>query len=162
MGASIGKLSSLLKALLPHQRTIDGDEECHQRLVRADVRGCLLTADMLLTGLKGEHKSTLVAIILGHANDTSGHLPDEFLRAAQVAHVWTAQLHGDAQRLPVAHGNVCAPLAWRLQHGEIGSHAIHDKQCLVLMTSIGNAAIVLNNSKHVWLLNHNACNAVER
>ena len=114
---------------------------------------------MLLASLERQHEGTLVAVILGHADDAPWHLANQLLRTAHVAHVWTAPQHGNAQRLTVAHGNVCPPLAWCLQHGEVGCNAVDDEQCLVVVASVGKAREVLNDAIYVGLLNNDASHA---
>ena len=109
---------------------------------------------MLFTCLEGEDKGALVAIVLGHADDTTWHLTDEFLRAAHIAHVRTTELHRDTQTLSIAHCDIGTPLARCLQDGEIGSHTIHDEESLLLMTSLSKTRQILNNSKDIGLLYH--------
>ena len=94
---------------------------------------------------------------LCHTHDAAGHLPYQFLRAAHIPHIGTTPQHRDAQRLALTDRDVSAPLAGRLQHGKVGSHAVHDKQCLLFVTSLSETAVILNNTIDIGLLDDNAC-----
>ena len=168
VGTVVGELGGFAQALLTHQREIDRHEEGHEALVRADVRSGLLAADVLLAGLKRQYEATLglaTAVGLGHvvrhADNAAWHLADELLCAAHIAHVRTSELHGDAQRLSVAYGNVGSPLARCLQEGEVEGHAVHDEECLLLVAAVGKALVVLDDAVAVRLLDDDAGNAVE-
>ena len=114
---------------------------------------------MLLACLQGEHKGALAAAVPGHAHDASGHLADEFLGAAHVAHIRTAERHGDAEALAVAHGDVGAPLAGCLQQGEVGDDAVEHKQGLGLVDDVGIALQVFDDAIAVGLLHDDTCHA---
>ena len=116
---------------------------------------------MLLTSLKRQHKCPLVAVVFCHADDTARHLADKFLRTAHIAHVRTAEEHGNSQTLSIAHSNVSAPLAWCLQHSQIGSDAVDDEECLILVTHIGKAREVLDDTKDIRLLHNHTSYAAE-
>ena len=123
---------------------------------------------MLFAGLQRQHKSTLSVARLftfgsrqqfaGHADDTPRHLADELLRTTQISYIGSAKLHGNAQRLTIAYGNVGAPFGRRLQHGKVGSDAIDDKERLVLMTGIGKTGEVFDDAIDIRLLHDNSGN----
>ena len=152
MSSGIAQLGCLFQSLFAHERHVDRHPQCHERLIATDVRRGLLPTDVLFACLQGEHKGTLSAVVHSLSNDASRHLADEFLGAAHIAHVWTAELHGNAQRLSVAHGNISPPLCRCLQHGQVGCDAVHDEQCFLLMNTVGKAGIVFHDTKIVGLL----------
>ena len=123
---------------------------------------------MLLTSLQGQHEATLwltttvgVGHVVRHADDAARHLADELLGAAHVTHIGTSELHGDSQRLSVAHSNVGSPLARRLQQGEVEGYAVHDEECLLVVAAVGKARIVLDDAVAVGLLDDDAGNAIK-
>ena len=159
MSTSIRELGSFLQSLFTHQRHVDCHEKRHQTLIATDVRGGLLTTDMLFTRLKRQHKGTLAAIVFSHAHDTTRHLADEFLRAAHIAYVRSSELHGDTQTLAIAHSDVSTPLARGFQHSKISSNTIDNKKCLIVVTRIGKAREILNDTTGIRLLNNHASHA---
>ena len=112
---------------------------------------------MLFASLKSEHEGTLITIIFCHTYDTAWHLANQLFRAAHITHIRATELHGYTQRLTITNGNISTPLTRCLQYGEVGSHTIHDKECLILVTSISKTRVVLNNTNSIWLLNDNTC-----
>ena len=124
---------------------------------------------MLFAGLQRQHKGTLSVARLftfgsrqqfaGHADDTPRHLADELLRTTHISYVGSAKLHGNAQRLTIAYGNVGAPFGRRLQHGKVGSDAVDNKERLVLMTGIGKTGEVFDDTIDIRLLYDDACHA---
>ena len=124
---------------------------------------------MLFTGLQRQHKSALSVArfftfgsrqqFACHADDTPRHLADELLRATHISYIGSAKLHGNAQRLTIAYGNVGAPFSRRLQHGKVGSDAVDDKERLVLMAGIGKTGEVFDDAIDVRLLYDDACHA---
>ena len=109
---------------------------------------------MLLTCLQCQNKCSLVTIILGHTNNTSRHLADEFLRAAHITHIRATKLHGDAQALAIACSDVCPPFARCLQNGKISSHTINHKESLLFVTGFSKARKVFNDAIEIGLLDN--------
>ena len=168
MSAVIRQLGGFAQSLLAHQREINGHEESHERLVRTNVRRSFLAADVLFAGLKRQYKAALrlttavgLRHVVCHADDASRHLTDKFLRTAHIAYVRTTKLHGNAQRLTIAHSNVSPPLARCLQQGKVEGYTIHDEERLFTVAGIGKACIILNNTETVGLLHNDASYAFE-
>ena len=110
---------------------------------------------MLLACLQCKYESTLSAIVLRHTDNTSRHLAYELFTATHIACVWTTERHWQTERLNIAYSNVGTPFAWSLQQCEVGSYAVHDEQCLLLMASFCNTTVILDDTIVVWLLYNN-------
>ena len=156
VGAVEADLGGLLDALLAHDGAIDGGEERHQALVGADVGRGLLAADVLLAGLEREDEGALAAVVLGLADDASGDLADQLLRAAHVAGVGTTKGHRQTEALDIAHGDVGSPLARGLHQGEVGDDAVDDEEGLLVVAGVGHAREVLDHAVVVGLLGDEA------
>ena len=156
MGSTVTQFCSLTQSLATHECHIDSGMQSHQRLIGADVRRSLLSADMLFASLQGEHEGTLTTIVNGLAHNASWHLANQLLRTAHIAYIGTTIRHGNAQRLTIAYCNVGTPLARSLQHSQVGSNTIHDEQRLLLMASLSKTSVVLYNTIDIRLLNDNA------
>src|SRR2546426_146268 len=63
-------------ALRAEERQVDRVGERHQSLIRADVRGRALAADVLLAGLKREHESAASVLIDCGAREPARQTPD--------------------------------------------------------------------------------------
>ena len=112
------QLDQLDDPLPPEPAQVDHAGERVQRLRRADVRGRLLAADVLLAGLEGEHESALAVDVLGLARDPPGHAADQRLGGGEEPERRAAEVESVAERLALADGDVDAALAGRLEQRE--------------------------------------------
>ncbi len=159
VGAVDGELGGLAETLFAHDTHVDGDPKGHERLVGADIRRGFLAADMLLAGLQGEDEGASALGVDGLSDDAAGHLTHEFVGGAHVAKVGSAEAHGHAEALGLAHGDVGAPLAGCLEQGEVGCDAVDDEQCFLGVALVGHAGEVLDDAVAVGLLYDDAGDA---
>ena len=135
-GEPLGGVAGLLQAQLghrphalrAHRRQVDRRPQGQQPLVRADVAGGLLAADVLLAGLQGQDPAALAAAIDGLADQPAGHAADELLAAGQDAQVRPAEGHRVAQRLAFGHDDVGPVLARPLEQAQADRIDGHDEQ----------------------------------
>ncbi len=106
------------QAVRPQSGEVHGGGQRAQGLVRADVAGGLLTADVLLAGTQGHDKGSAPVDVRGHANKTAGDLAHKGLATGQDAEIRPAVGERDAQRLAFAGCDVRPVLARRGKDGE--------------------------------------------
>ena len=114
--AAARAISSSAARAAPRAATSRGQRA--QGLVRADVAGGLLTADVLLAGTQGHDKGSAPVDVRGHANKTAGDLAHKGLATGQDAEIRPAVGERDAQRLAFAGCDVRPVLARRGKDGE--------------------------------------------
>ena len=93
-----------------------GDGEQHLR--RADVRGGLLAADVLLAGLQGQPQRGAAVDVVGEPDEPAGQLAGELVAHREVARVRTAEPERHPEALGGADGHVGPELAGRGEQGE--------------------------------------------
>src|ERR1019366_5658669 len=76
LGKILGR--EFLQALLAEQAEVNVHGQGAKRLIGADIRRGLLTADMLLARGEREHVTAPPATVHRFAREASGHLPHEF------------------------------------------------------------------------------------
>ena len=86
-----------------------------QRLRRADVRGRLFSADVLLTGLKRQAISRVPLRIDGNTDDSSGHVALVSPTTGHIRRRGATVAHGHAKALRRTNGNVGAHSAGFLE-----------------------------------------------
>ena len=74
-GEAHAGLPHFAQPLRPEPREVDEPGEREQRLIRRDVRGGLLAADVLFAGLQGQDIGALAVDVGGLADDAAGHAP---------------------------------------------------------------------------------------
>mmetsp|Transcript_2524 Transcript_2524/g.11435 ORF Transcript_2524/g.11435 Transcript_2524/m.11435 type:complete len:541 (+) Transcript_2524:1032-2654(+) len=117
-GEAVGLVGDRLE---PGRSVVDGVEPRHvreERLRGADVGGCLIAADVLLTGLHRHAERGRALGVDGHADDAAGHEPLVVLGGCEVPGVGPAEAHGNAEALRGSDADVGAPLAGRHEGGE--------------------------------------------
>src|SRR4029079_5144108 len=106
------------KPLRAEPRQVHEAGEGKQRLVRRDVRGRLLAADVLLTGLKGEDIAALARGVSGLTDDPSRHPPDVVGAGGNEAVVRASERLIVAGALPFADRDRAAVITGRLEDAE--------------------------------------------
>ena len=120
-------LGDLAQSFRTQRRQVDCRHQRAQRLVRADVRCRLLAPDVLFARGKRQDEGSLSFLILAHADEPSGHLPDKLLTRCQKSHMRAAETHGNAQRLSFTDNDV--GVLRRLQDTQRQCFAdIHDRE----------------------------------
>ena len=94
----------------------DGRAECEQSLVRTDVAGGFVAADMLFAGLKIQGKAILALTISRLADQATGHFANIFIAAGEDTQQWTAILQRRTEGLSFGDGDVNTVVCWFLQH----------------------------------------------
>ena len=82
----------LAQAVLAHAAHVHGRSKRHQRLIRADVRGRLFSADVLLACRQSEHKTALAIRVHRLPDDASRHLVHVLVLAREKAEVRAAEV----------------------------------------------------------------------
>ncbi len=116
---------------------MDREGEGAQPGIGADVARRLLAADMLLAGRQGQHPAAPALGIDRLADQTSGHLPDEFLAAGEQPDMRSAEIQRVSEGLAFGSDNVRAHLAGRpdrAQGQDLGDD--HDEQRAGLMAEL--------------------------
>src|ERR1041384_246644 len=103
---------------LAEQAEVDAERERAQARIRADVRGRLLTADVLLARRKGEHEAALAFRIDGLANQPARHLPHVLHATCEQADIRSAEIEPIADRLALTDHDVRAHLTRRRDEAE--------------------------------------------
>ena len=96
-------------------RQVDDGGERVERLRGADVRGRLLAANVLLARLQRQHEPAPPVDVDGLPGDAPGHPTQVLLAGREEAERRTAEVEAVAERLPLAHRDVHAALARRLE-----------------------------------------------
>src|SRR6478752_8618341 len=112
------QLGCFAQALWAHLCEIDRGAKRKQPLVRADVAGGLLAANVLLAGLQREHPAAAAAAIHGLTRDATGHAAYELLFAGHDSQIRTAVEQRSTERLPFGDSDVGAEIAGPLQQAE--------------------------------------------
>ena len=123
----------LLQAIRSHGGQVYPGGEGTQCLVGADVAAGLLTADVLFSGLQGQHVAALALVIHGLAHDAAGKLSHVLGGGGHEAQVRSAVSDGHAQRLALAHCHVGAALPRALQDAQGDGVGAHDEHGAGLM-----------------------------
>ncbi|KAF1054979.1 MAG: hypothetical protein GAK41_00467 [Burkholderia gladioli] len=138
---------------------IDGIRAGHdgeQRLRRADVRGGLFAADMLLARLQREAHRRLALRVDGHADEPARHLPLEFVAHREVRGVRAAEADRHAEALGVADRDVRAPFARRRQHRQREQVGRHQHVAADRVHGFGQRAIVAHVAVDARVLQQHA------
>ena len=106
------------QAVRPDRREVDRGGQGQQGLVRADVAGGLVAADVLLARAKRHDEGALAVEVRGHPDEPAGDLADERVGRGEDPEVRPAVLRRDAERLALARGDVGPVGAGRGEHGE--------------------------------------------
>src|SRR5204862_3965153 len=112
----------------PQRRQIHRRSQRKQALVRADIAGCLLAADVLLARLQGQHPAALAGAVHGLAYNPARNLAHEWLAAGHHAEVRPAELHRRAEHLPFADSDIRAVLTGALEQADADAIEADDKQ----------------------------------
>ena len=88
----------------------------HQCLVRADVRGRLLAADVLLSGLEGEHVSGPPVDVDGLSHDATGEASHVVHAGGDDSEVRSPEVQVIAEHLSLADRDVGAQFARRREY----------------------------------------------
>ncbi len=117
-GAGGAQGGHVAQPMRPDRGQVDGCGQGAQGLVRADVAGGLLAADVLLAGPQGHDEGAPAVDVGRHADQAAGDLPDERLATGEDAQVRTAVRERDPERLPLPAGDVGAVGSGRRQDGQ--------------------------------------------
>jgi hypothetical protein len=122
------------QALGPVVDPVEARHHRQQHLGGADVRGGLVSADVLLAGLHGHAQGPLAAAVLADPDDPAGQHALEFLARRQEGRVGAAIAQRHAEALGRAHGHVGPELAGSAQqaqgqevrgHHQLGAASMH-------------------------------------
>ena len=117
------------QAVRSQRGQVGGGSQRAEGLVGADVGGGLVAADVLLPGAQRHHERAAPFDVRGLAHEPPGDLADELRAAGQQAQVGPAELGRDAERLPLARGDVRAVVGGRRQHRQRGRlHHGHEER----------------------------------
>src|SRR5437763_255915 len=97
---------------------IDGIHGCNhseENLRRANVARGFVASDMLFACLQREPVTGSTGRIMGNADEPSGHVPFVGIACGEVSCVRSAESERHSEALRVAHGNVGAEFARRLE-----------------------------------------------
>src|SRR2546425_6709314 len=111
-------LPQLADSLRSQPREIDEPAEREQRLIRGDVRGGLLTPDVLLAGLQGEDIAALARGVYRLADDPARHPADELAPRSKEPVMGTGKGLIVARALAFADRDAASVGSWCLQHAE--------------------------------------------
>src|SRR5690606_20726242 len=92
LGAAQAELADLLEAAAAEHRRPDREGERDEAVVRADVGGRALAADVLLPGAEREHEAAPPVLIHRLPAEPARHLADVVLLAREEPDAGTAQL----------------------------------------------------------------------
>ena len=102
----------------PEGRQVGGGRQGAEGLVRADVAGRLVAADVLLAGAQRHDEGAAPVEVGGPADEATRDLAQERLAAGQQAEVGAAVLRRDAERLALPGRDVGAVLPGRREDGQ--------------------------------------------
>ena len=88
--AGVHLLGDVPEPLGPVVHGVHRRDDRQEHLRRADVRGRLLTPDVLLTGLQGQSVRGATGGVDGHADEASGHGPAQAVARGEEAGVRSA------------------------------------------------------------------------
>ncbi len=152
VGAAQHQLGELHEAPAAQPGQVDHAGQGVQRLGRADVVRGLLPADVLLAGLEREHEAAPPVHVLGLARDPTGHPPDEPLGGGEEPEARAAVVQPVAERLALAHADVGAHLARRLEDAQRKRVRGAHEQRPGALARLGQLAHVLHGAQEVRLL----------
>ncbi len=119
-----------------------------ERLVRADVRGRLLAADVLLAGLQREHEAAAAVDVARLADDAARHAADQRLAWRRRSRTsGPAEGRVVAERLPLPHADVGAVAARRLEQPERRRVGRDDRQRARRVRGLDQRGRVLERSR---------------
>ena len=128
LGEREAGLPQLLQSMRAQPRQVDEAGQGEQRLVRGDVGGRLLPANVLLPGLQGEDIAALARGVYRLADDPARHTADQVRAGGQEAVVRPAVGLVVARRLALADGDRAAVVARRLEHAERDRVDVRDRE----------------------------------
>ena len=118
LGEAMHALRNALQSTRPVVHRVHAGHHRQQRLCRADVRGGLVAADVLLACLQSHAQCTLPAAVLAHADDAAGDQSFPIVGAREEGGVRATVAHRNTETLAVAHADVGAPFARRREQGQ--------------------------------------------
>ena len=148
------------EALRAEEREIHGCRDRRERLVRADVAGRLLAADVLLARLERVHEPAGAVRVQGLPRDAAGHLAHQRLAAGEDPEVRAAVRHRDAERLALADGDVDPQRTrWLEQRVRVRLGDLHAERARVVR-GVHDLAHVDERSKCIGVLDDEAGRAL--
>ena len=153
-------LPHVAESLRAEPREVHEAAERKQRLIRRDVGGGLLAADVLLARLQGEDIAAFTRGVYRLADDASRHAADELLARREEAVVRTAVRGEVARPLPLAERDRAAVAARRLEHAERQRIDVRDRQRLRVVRRGGEVRSRLQAAEEVRLLEDHGRRAV--
>ncbi len=121
-GQGVGPLETdlghLPQAVGAHIGHVDAGRQRAQRMVRTDVGGRLLAADVLLARGQGQVEAAATLFVVGGSDQPARKAPHELFAAGYEADVRSAVAWAQTELLSLSHGDVCAVLAGRREDGE--------------------------------------------
>src|SRR5450759_365467 len=158
MGSLEPDLSHLAQAVGPHIGHIDARRQRAQGVVGADVRGRLLSADVLLTGGKGEVEAAATLLVVGGSDQAAGKTPHELLAARDEADVRCAVARAQTELLTFTDGDVGSVLTRGREDGQAYRVDAGDGRGSGGVSALGGSASVDQESEKVRLLeDHGGC-----
>mmetsp|Transcript_69105 Transcript_69105/g.205649 ORF Transcript_69105/g.205649 Transcript_69105/m.205649 type:complete len:362 (-) Transcript_69105:317-1402(-) len=108
----------VLEAVGPVVHGVHAGHVCEQHLRGADVRCCLVEADVLLPRLQREPVSRVPQAVHGLSDDAAGHPANLLLAGRKEGRRRAAKPHGHTEPLHRTHHDVCPKLTGRLGNDE--------------------------------------------
>ena len=112
---SVGDVLESLWAVVDGIHGCDVGQQC---LGSTDVRCCLLSSDVLLSGLQGHSEGELVVSIDRPSNDSSRHFPHILLPSREKSRVRSSEAHGHSESLSRSEANISTHVSGRLGEGQ--------------------------------------------
>ena len=125
-----------------------------QSLSGTDVRGGLLTFDMLLTGLQSHAVAEVTIFILTPSNDAARHVALVLVASSEIGCRRATIKHGDTETLRATKNDISAPLTRRRQQSkteDIGSNGHLAIGCVGLLNK---GTVVIDATIGIWELHH--------
>ncbi len=161
-GKRHARLPQLAQPLRAEQAQVNEPGEREQRLVRRDVRGRLLPADVLLARLQRQDVAALTRDVDSLTDDPARQSADVVGAGGEKAVVRPAVAHRVPRRLAFADRHRTAVGAGRLEHPERDQVDVRDRHRAALVRDGGELGRSLETTEEVRLLEDHRCGVLSR
>ena len=143
-GVSVQAVRDSAQTLRTVVHRVSASNNRQQSLSSTNIRGSLLTADMLLTSLQSQTVRGLTSRVLRNTHQTARHSALHTLVNSHVRSVRTAEEEGQTETLSVTHSDISAQLTRGLQQGQSQQVSSNGDQSVTLLSGLNQRLNIAN------------------
>ena len=152
----------IFQALRPVVDSIHGRDVSKKCLGSADVRGGLVPADVLFSGLQRQPEAFVPICVLGHPDHSARHVSNVFALCGKESSMGSAITQRNSKPLARPKGNVHPKLSRWFENCEGHQVGGTDREGPILRCFFDHRSEVLDGSSCVWILEDDTSNVFSR